>query len=197
MATIGELRGTYSYVHKEYNQKKYELKNQLNDLKEKIANMENGKELFGEQAAVLELQYEAVSDQQKVYDDFIKSYMEEWQAKLDLVAAEQNADAVNDAYEDMAKIMEVARRLCRGDVVPSYDEKKLMEYDSGLYQMAKNAQMMAQNEERKKHDSLWEEEGKKEYEDPIEAADAQEVHTDIPEIVSVDQVIEGATPSGV
>ena len=40
--------------------------------------------------------------------------------------------------------------------------------------MAKNAGMMAQLEKRKKYDSLWEDEEKKEHEDPMEAADAEE-----------------------
>lgn len=197
MATIGELRGTYSYVHKEYNSKKYELGNQLDNLKEKITNTENGQELYGEQAAILELQYAAVSDKQKIYDDFIQSFMEKWQTKLQLVADKQNADSAGDAYEDIGKILEVARRLCRGDIVPASDEKKLMDYDKDLYQMAKNAQMMAQIKERKKHDSLWDDEKKTEQEDPMEAADAQEIDVKAPEIVSVDQVIAEATPSDV
>lgn len=34
------------------------------------------------------------------------------------------------AFEDMAKIMEIARRISRGDKVPAKDEKKLMEFCS-------------------------------------------------------------------
>ena len=61
--------------------------------------------------------------------------------------------------------MTVARRLMHGDQVPMQDEKKLMEYDKDLYIMAKNAGMMARLEKRKKYDSLWEDEEKKEHED--------------------------------
>ena len=75
-----------------------------------------------------------------------------------------------DYGEEMGKIMTVARRIMHGDQVPMQDEKKLMEFDKDLYIMAKNAGMMAQLKERKKYDSLWEDEEKKEYEDPMEAA---------------------------
>ncbi len=72
--------------------------------------------------------------------------------------------------------MTVARRIMHGDQVPMQDEKKLMEYDKDLYIMAKNAGMMARLEKRKKYDSLWEDEEKKEHEDPMEAADARGKH---------------------
>jgi hypothetical protein len=59
--------------------------------------------------------------------------------------------------------------------------------------MAKNAQMMARLKKRKEYDSLWTDEEKKEYEDPIEAADSTETELVGPDIVSVDSVIEAAT----
>lgn len=191
--TLGELRTTYSGVHKEYNSTAYNLSVKLNETKERIANTPNGQELFGEQAATLELQYNAVKEQQKVYDDFIQQFMKQWDAKMESVAEKENAEATADYYEDIGKIMTVAQRMCHGDKVPATDEKKLMEYDSDLYQMAKNAQMMARLKKRKEYDSLWTDEEKKEYEDPIEAADSTETELVGPDIVSVDSVIEAAT----
>ena len=44
-------------------------------------------------------------------------------------SAKQQGEAMKDYYRDMAKVMEVARRLMKGDIVPSTDEKKLMEYN--------------------------------------------------------------------
>lgn len=67
-----------------------------------------------------------------------------------------------------------------------------MEYDKDLYIMAKNAGMMARLEKRKKYDSLWEDEEKKEHEDPMEAADAEEAFTAGPEVVSVESVMEAS-----
>lgn len=193
MTTLGELRNKYSAVHKEYNSKAYELSKKLNETKELIKRTPNGDELFGEQAAVLELQYNAVSEQKKIYDDFTRQFMEKWNAERELIATKQNTEAEKDYYKDMGKILAVAMRMFHGDIVPGSDEKKLMEFDSDLYQMAKNAQMMAKLKERKKYDSLWDDEEKKELEDPVEAADAKETSLEAPEVVSVDEVIAKST----
>ena len=42
--------------------------------------------------------------------------------------AKQQGEAMEESVEDLGKIMEVARRLMDGDIVPPTDEKKLMEY---------------------------------------------------------------------
>lgn len=90
-------------------------------------------------------------------------------AELNGYAAKQQSEAMEDAAEDMAKALETARRIARGDIVPAQDEKKLLEYDDELYQMAKNAAMLhAMDEERKKHKSLYEDEEEREYTDPME-----------------------------
>jgi hypothetical protein len=193
--TLGELRTTYSSVHKEYNSTKYDLSVKLNEMKDRIANTPNGNELYGEQAATLLLQYNAVKDQQQVYDSFIQQFMQQWNAKLETTAAQQNAEASEDYAKEMGKIMTVAQRMCHGDKVPASDEKKLMEYDSDLYKIAKNAQMMAQLEKRKEYKSLWEDEENKEYEDPIEAADSTETDLVGPDVISVNDVMESATAS--
>ena len=44
----------------------------------------------------------------------------------------------------------MARRIMHGDQVPAGDERKLMEFDSHLYQMAKNIGALAKSKERKK-----------------------------------------------
>ena len=48
-------------------------------------------------------------------------------------------------------------------------------------------------EKRKKYKSLWDDEEKKEREDPMEAADAEEAFAAGPEVVSVESVMEAAT----
>lgn len=70
----------------------------------------------------------------------------------------ESAKKAAEGMEDLAKIMEIARRISRGDQVPQSDEKKLAEYDSDLYQMAKAAAVLHAKEKHKKHDSLFEEE---------------------------------------
>lgn len=149
MTTLGELRNKFSAVHKQYNSTAFELSKKLNETKKLIKRVPEGDKLFGEQAAVLELQYNAVKDQQKIYDDFIHQFMDKWDAEREMVSAKQNAEAEGDYYKEMGKILAVAMRMFHGDIVPGSDEKKLMEFDSDLYQMAKNAQMMAKLKERK------------------------------------------------
>ena len=81
MTTLGELRNKFSAVHKQYNSTAFELSKKLNETKELIKRVPEGDKLFGEQAAVLELQYNAVKDQQKIYDDFIHQFMDKWDAE--------------------------------------------------------------------------------------------------------------------
>ncbi len=59
---------------------------------------------------------------------------------------------------DLAKIMKIARRIADGDIVPKYDEQKLMEYNPILYQVAKAAAMLSKKEERETHKSLYDDE---------------------------------------
>lgn len=63
-----------------------------------------------------------------------------------------------DAVADLAKIMEIARRIANGDKVPATDEKKLMEFNSDLYQAAKAAALVNDSKEHKEYKSLFDEE---------------------------------------
>lgn len=73
-------------------------------------------------------------------------------------AAKENAEAAGEGFDEMAKAMEIARRIAKGDRVPPFDEKKLMEFSSELYQMAKAAAAIHANEKHKNHKSLYEDE---------------------------------------
>lgn len=147
-----------------------------------------------EQAVILELKYNAVKEKQDEYQKYMDEIMEKWNAQCNKVASEQQADAVGEYAAEMGKIMEVARRIMHGDIVPASDEKKLMEFDSDLYQLAKNVGEMAKQmeKERYKHKSLWEEKEKEECVDPVESADSIELEGTAPEIVSVEETIESA-----
>lgn len=74
-------------------------------------------------------------------------------------AAKESAKAAGESMNELAKIIEISRRISNGDKVPPSDEKKLMEYDSGLYQAAKAAAMLHADEKHKEYGSLFEEEG--------------------------------------
>ncbi len=84
--------------------------------------------------------------------------------------AEENKKASEKADEvsaELGKIMEIARRIARGDQVPQRDEKKLMEYSAELYQMAKSAAMLSLLKKRRKHKSLFDEDEKDTLEEKI------------------------------
>lgn len=167
-------KGIYSSVLKSYNEQKFKLSKQREELKERMESTPDGKTRYADEAATLELKYNAVAEKQDEYQNYVNQLMAQWEGKFNSVVAKQQGEAAKDYGEEMGKIMTVARRLMHGDQVPMQDEKKLMEYDKDLYIMAKNAGMMARLEKRKKYDSLWEDEEKKEHEDPMEAADAEE-----------------------
>lgn len=185
----GDARKLYGNQLKEYNVQAFKLAQERNALKEKMKNRPNGESLYAQEAAKLELTYEAVDSKKKEYQTYMDQLMEQWDAKFAQVAGKQGAEAEKDAMDDLAKILTVARRIMHGDIVPPSDEKKLMEYDADLYQLAKNAQMLAQNRDKKKYKSLWEEEEEKVYEDPMEVADSQEAFASGPEVVSVEETM--------
>lgn len=96
--------------------------------------------------------------------------------------AKQQGDAMEEAAEDMAKCLEIARRISRGDKVPAQDEKKLMDFNMEIYQIAKNMAVMNMNKKHKEWESLWEdEEEKQEYADPMETAADAEMNIAMPE----------------
>lgn len=195
--TVGEARQAYSMQLKSYNIQKCKLAQQKSDLDMKIKTTENGSVVFANEAAALELTYNAVAEKQNEYQNYMDQLMEQWDTKFNEIATQQKVEAEKEGFEDLARIMTVARRLMHGDIVPQSDEKKLMEYDSDLYQMAKNAQMMAQirEKDRKKYESLWEDEEKKEQVDAMEEAEGQEAFAAGPEIVAVEDTMAAAVAS--
>jgi hypothetical protein len=117
--------------------------------------------------------------------------MEQWAAVANMESSKQQGEAMEEYYEDMGKIMEVARRIMKGGIVPADDEKKLMEYSMELYQAAKNMGALAK--EREEYDTLWEEEPEEgEPADPMEVADNTEAFAEGPEIVDVADTMAAA-----
>ncbi|MDE5717030.1 MAG: hypothetical protein K2I53_05325, partial [Lachnospiraceae bacterium] len=96
-------------------------------------------------------------------------------------AAQQGA-AWKKYGEEMAKCLEIARRISRGDRVPAQDEKKLMDFNMDIYKMAKEMAAINMEGKHKEWDSLWaEEEEEKEYDDPFEASQNAETNVGMPE----------------
>lgn len=191
---ISEARQIYSTQIKEYREQHVALSKQKQELEEKMNTVKDGKKIYANEAAILELTIKAVDEKQKEYKDYMNKLLEQWSATANMVSAQQQGEVMEEYSEDLGKIMEVARRLMKGGVVPSNDERKLMEYSMELYQAAKNIGAMAKQKEKEKYDSLWEdEEENQEYVDPIETADNMEAFSAGPKIVDVADTIASVT----
>lgn len=119
-----------------------------------------------------------IDKNEKTLDDLIEQEV----GIFNSVAAEQQGDAMREYGEEMAKCLEIARRISRGDRVPAQDEKKLMDFNMEIYQMAKEMAAMNMEGKHKEWDSLWaEEEEEKEYDDPFEASQNAETNVEMPE----------------
>ncbi len=154
------------------------------------------KDTLDKEAATIELTYKALQDKQNEYYDYVNDLTEQWCMWANAESAKQQGEAMKDYYRDMAKVMEVARRLMKGDIVPSTDEKKLMEYNDKLYQMAKNMGEMAKVEKRKKHKSLWDDEEEKQYEDPDEVGANATAQGTAPQIKSAGEIMSSTGYNG-
>lgn len=186
---ISEARQLYGSQIRAYQEQKNALTKQKQELEKKMNAVENGRNIYANEAAILELTIEAVDKKQNEYRDYMGELSEQWAATANLVSAKQQGKAMEDYVEDLGKIMEVARRIMKGGIVPASDERKLMEYSMEMYQAAKNMGALAK--EREAYDSLWDDKEKKvEYGDPAEIADDAEVFSEGPAIVDVAETIE-------
>lgn len=181
---IGEAQQVYRQQVKEYQTQKSAISKQLQNVRARMEALPDGKDLYGSEAAVLELTLNTLNDKQKEYQDYLSELAERYCAYWNAAAAEQQKDAAQEYVIDMGKILEVARRLMRGAVVPASDERKLMEFSMDMYQTAKNIGAIVKREKKEEYDSLWGDEEKKEYDDPQEAAENAEAASDGPEVVS-------------
>lgn len=181
---ISEARQLYNGQLKAYREQQTALAKQKQELEKKMAAVEEGKSLYANEAATLELTIEAVQEKRAEYQNYMDKLLEQWAATANMVSAEQQGEAMEEYVEDLAKIMEVARRIMKGGIVPPSDEKKLMDYSMEMYQAAKNMGALAK--EREEYDSLWEEEEEeKKLKDPMETADNTEAFAPGPAVVEV------------
>lgn len=192
---IGEAQQIYREQVKAYQEQKSAVSKQLKTLRSRMEASPEGQEKYGEEAATLELTLNALNDKQKEYQDYLSKLADQYCAYWNAAASEQQKDAAEKYAVDMGKIMEVARRIMKGGIVPASDEKKLMEFSFDMYQMAKNIGALAKREKHEKYKSLWGEEEEKQYDDPQEAAENAEASGPAPEIVDVaDTMASGYDP---
>lgn len=192
---IEEARRLYNTQIREYREQQVVLSKQKQKLEQKINTTPDGKNIYANEAAVLELTIQAVDEKQDEYKDYMDKLLAQWSGIANMVSAKQQGEAMEEYAVDMAKIMEVARRIMKGAIVPGDDEKKLMEYSMELYQAAKNIGAMAK-EKKEKYDSLWDDdEEPTEYEDPMEVADNTEAYAKGPAVVDVADTMAAAVPA--
>ena len=183
---IGEAKVIYRNQISAYQEQKNILAKQKQALEEKMKYDPEAKKLFAEEAATLELTIDALDKKQSEYQDYLSKLNQQWMGQVNALTAKQQGEAMEEYNQDLMKVMEVARRLMKGAVVPPQDEKKLMEYSMELYQAAKNIGALTKQKEKEEYDSLWDEkEDKSAPEDPMEVADNKEAFSSGPTIVNV------------
>ena len=191
---IEEARKVYNEQIKAYHERQKQLAAERQALEQKMRLTPEGSSAFEEEAAILELSENAVDAKLSEYKEYMNKLMEQHASIANMEVAKQQGEAMGEYTKDMMKIMEVARRIMKGGIVPPQDEKKLMEYDMEWYQAVKAIGAMAKR--RKEYDSLWEEEEPKECADPMEVADNAEAFAEGPEVVPVEEVAEAASEGG-
>ena len=192
---IGEARQIYSAQLRSYQEQKSALAKQRKDLAQKMQAVPNGRELYEKEGVALELSYNAVCEKYDEYQNFMEKLTEMHTLYFNAEATRQQGEAMADYAVDLAKVMEVARRIANGDKVPASDEQKLMEFSMELYMSATNLAVMNENKEKTEYDSLWDDDkDAPENPDPSEVADSKEISLDAPEIVDVSEVMTTVQP---
>ena len=183
---IGEAQQLYREQVSSCRDQKANLSRQLKDVRSRMETYPERREQYGQEAAVLELSLDALNQKEKEYQDYLDVLADQYCAYWNAAVAEQQGDAAKEYGIEMGKIMEVARRLMKGAIVPASDERKLMDFSMELYQAAKNIGAMMQRKKKEEYDSLWGDEEEKEYDDPQEVAENAEAATDGPELMDAE-----------
>ena len=188
---IQEARQVYGAQISSYSDQLKQLQKQKEELEKRSKLTIDGKVIYEKEAAVLELTMDKVTKKKEEYQKYMEILNQQWAGIANMEASRQQADAAEEYYEDIGKIMEVARRIMKGGIVPPQDEKKLMEYSMELYQAAKNIGSMEQQKKREEYDSLWEEKMEnKVVEDPMETANNAAAPAGAPAVIEVSEVMK-------
>lgn len=186
----GEARSIYSAQISALQEQRGTLLARKKELEKKSSSIPNGKELFAEEAATLQLSLERVTKKYDESRDYMERIMQAYTAGFNAEATRQQSEAMEEYAEDLAKIVEVARRIADGAIVPPKDEQKLMEYSMEMYMAAKNMAALNELKEKEEYESLWEEEKEPGEYDPEAAGNNMEVSGEAPEIIDVETGVE-------
>ncbi len=136
-----------------------ELWNKGMELRKKIEKNEKANDTEENLDIIVELS--KIDEKLNKVSDFMNKFGEYTSAMHNAEVSKQQASAEGKAMDDMAKCMEIARRISKGDKVPASDEKKLFDFNFEMYMSAKNMGAMCRNEHHKEHESLWDEDEEK------------------------------------
>jgi hypothetical protein len=122
----------------------------------------------------------ALKDMYEQWSSLQEQMNEMWAGEHNLQVAQQQGDAMEEAAQNEAKALEVARRIAKGGRVPASDEKALMEYSDKLYQMAKQAALLAKQHKKYEKALFEDEEAPQEQQETEEGPDRAELVMEIP-----------------
>lgn len=182
---IIEAQRLYQAQQVSLREQKKKLLQQKEALQKKMSATNNGKEIYANEAAALELSIGAITQKTEENNEVLNTLAEQYAAVWNTEAAKQQGEAMKEYGEDMAKILEVARRIAKGAKVPATDEKKLMKYSMEMYMSAKNLAMMNRQRKKEEYDSLWDDEEEQTEYDSQGKADHAETDISAPEALDV------------
>ena len=145
---ISEARASYNLYAKKLSDNKKSLIKKRDEAKKNAEKTGDSKYL--DDAATLELSIKELDEKSEDNQKVIDSIFLQWNLQFEAQQQKNSSENAKKTSAEVAKIMEVARRISSGAIVPASDEKKLMEYNDKLYYAAKQAQMF-----HKMNDSLY------------------------------------------
>ncbi len=186
---ISEARASYNLYAKKLSDNKKSLIKKRDEAKKNAEKTGDSKYL--DDAATLELSIKELEEKSEDNQKVIDSIFLQWNLQFEAQQQKNSSENAKKTSAEVAKIMEVARRISSGAIVPASDEKKLMEYNDKLYYAAKQAQMFHKmnDKKREKYKSLWEDDENKKAQDnpdPAEMADNTEISIEAPDMQELD-----------
>ena len=116
---IRDAQEMYRAQIRDYNSEMSAVSKRRKEIQNALKNASGAdKDALDKEAATIELTYKALQDKQNEYYDYMNDLTEQWCMWANAESAKQQGEAMKDYYRDMAKVMEVARRLMKGDIVP-------------------------------------------------------------------------------
>lgn len=126
MMKIGEAKQMYRDQVNAYRKQQSILSKQLEEVNKKLQQAPQDKkeqEAYQSQAATLQLTLDALEEKEDEYQEYLDQLAERYSAYWNKTVAEQQKEAGKEYAAEMGKLMEVARRLMKGAIVPASDEK--------------------------------------------------------------------------